>query len=212
MLVRRLLLLTGRMELMHIILAVMYYSTLIMSAISPSRAKYIALFITLGEPRFARALSNTSLTLLRASEPFYDAPSSVPHRGGPLARSPPAQLTRFRRSASVGERCFSIRWPSVLSLLNRVKGATQISSSQSMALSSLILAWAINTSRLVLAATFIVLFVASFSTGLGPIPFVLMGEAPPSKVRGLPRQLVSGACSSSLASRDDQRPRAPGWD
>lgn len=58
------------------------------------------------------------------------------------------------------------------------------SASQAMALSALILAWAINTSRLLLAATFIVLFVASFSVGLGPIPFVLMGEAPPAKVRG----------------------------
>ncbi|KAK4050134.1 Bifunctional purine biosynthesis protein PurH [Microbotryomycetes sp. JL201] len=49
-----------------------------------------------------------------------------------------------------------------------------------MSIASLVLAYSINNSKFVLAATFIVLFVATFSVGLGPIPFVLTGElAPP---------------------------------
>ncbi|KAK4048609.1 Bifunctional purine biosynthesis protein PurH [Microbotryomycetes sp. JL221] len=50
-----------------------------------------------------------------------------------------------------------------------------------MSISSLVLAYSINHSKFLLAATFIVLFVATFSVGLGPVPFVLTGElAPPA--------------------------------
>lgn len=50
-----------------------------------------------------------------------------------------------------------------------------------MCIASIVLAYSINNSKFVLAATFIVLFVATFSVGLGPIPFVLTGElAPPA--------------------------------
>lgn len=52
-----------------------------------------------------------------------------------------------------------------------------------MSFSSIVLAYSINNSQFFLASVFIVLFVASFSIGLGPIPFLLLGEVPPTKVR-----------------------------
>lgn len=51
-----------------------------------------------------------------------------------------------------------------------------------MSFSSVVLAYAINHSHFFLASTMIILFVATFSIGLGPIPFVLMGELPPPRV------------------------------
>lgn len=51
-----------------------------------------------------------------------------------------------------------------------------------MSLSSLVLGWSINKEEDQIASIFIIMFVASFSIGLGPIPFVLMGEVPPPKV------------------------------
>ncbi|KAM0788162.1 hypothetical protein ACM66B_001324 [Microbotryomycetes sp. NB124-2] len=61
-----------------------------------------------------------------------------------------------------------------------------------MSISSLVLAYSINNSKFGLAATFIVLFVATFSVGLGPIPFVLTGELAPPASR-------SASASVSLA-------------
>lgn len=48
-----------------------------------------------------------------------------------------------------------------------------------MSASAVVLGYSINNSRFLIASTCIVLFIASFSIGLGPIPFVLMGEVPP---------------------------------
>ncbi|SGY48154.1 BQ5605_C001g00620 [Microbotryum silenes-dioicae] len=52
-----------------------------------------------------------------------------------------------------------------------------------MAVSTAVLAFSINHSLFGLASLCIVLFVATFSIGLGPIPFVLMGELPPPEAR-----------------------------
>ncbi|KAI5474342.1 multicopper oxidase [Pseudohyphozyma bogoriensis] len=52
-----------------------------------------------------------------------------------------------------------------------------------MTISSFVLAYSINNFKFFLAAVFIVLFVASFSIGLGPIPFLLLGEVPPTQAR-----------------------------
>ncbi|KAL8292255.1 hypothetical protein RQP46_001721 [Phenoliferia psychrophenolica] len=52
-----------------------------------------------------------------------------------------------------------------------------------MSVSSIVLAYSINNSQFFLASVFIVMFVASFSVGLGPIPFLLLGEVPPVKAR-----------------------------
>ena len=54
-----------------------------------------------------------------------------------------------------------------------------------MSISSVVLAYSINNSMFLVASSGIVFFVASFSIGLGPIPFVLMGELPPPQVRWL---------------------------
>ncbi|GAA5931900.1 hypothetical protein JCM1841_006790 [Sporobolomyces salmonicolor] len=47
-----------------------------------------------------------------------------------------------------------------------------------MSISSLVLGWAINTDQFTIASVFIILFVVSFAMGLGPVPFVLLGELP----------------------------------
>ncbi|GAA5858373.1 hypothetical protein JCM1840_001170 [Sporobolomyces johnsonii] len=47
-----------------------------------------------------------------------------------------------------------------------------------MSMSSLVLGWAINTDQFTIASVFIILFVVSFAMGLGPVPFVLLGELP----------------------------------
>lgn len=52
-----------------------------------------------------------------------------------------------------------------------------------MCLSTAVLGWAINTDHFLVASVFIMLFVVGFSTGLGPIPFVLVGEMPLEEVR-----------------------------
>jgi SP family facilitated glucose transporter-like MFS transporter 3 len=52
-----------------------------------------------------------------------------------------------------------------------------------MSLSTAVLGWAINTDHFLVASAFIMLFVVGFSTGLGPIPFVLVGEMPLPEVR-----------------------------
>lgn len=51
-----------------------------------------------------------------------------------------------------------------------------------MSISSIVLGWSINSNQFNIASIFIIMFVACFSLGLGPIPFVLMGEVPPPKV------------------------------
>lgn len=52
-----------------------------------------------------------------------------------------------------------------------------------MSLSTAVLGWSINTDHFYIASAFIMLFVIGFSTGLGPIPFVLVGEMPLEQVR-----------------------------
>lgn len=66
------------------------------------------------------------------------------------------------------------------SLLGR-KRLLQLSSA-TMSLSALALSFALLTSRSVLAAISIVIFVAGFSIGLGPIPFLILPELVPQKV------------------------------
>ncbi|KPV76191.1 uncharacterized protein RHOBADRAFT_66170 [Rhodotorula graminis WP1] len=50
-----------------------------------------------------------------------------------------------------------------------------------MSLSTAVLGWAINTEHFVVASTGIIAFVVSFAVGLGPVPFVLVGELPPKE-------------------------------
>ncbi|UZJ53928.1 hypothetical protein CBS101457_003248 [Exobasidium rhododendri] len=65
------------------------------------------------------------------------------------------------------------------SLLGRKK-LLQLSSF-TMSTSALVLSFALLTSRSILAAISIVFFVAGFSTGLGPIPFLILPELVPKK-------------------------------
>jgi len=55
-----------------------------------------------------------------------------------------------------------------------------------MSLSTAVLGWAINTEHFAVASAGIIAFVVSFAIGLGPVPFVLVGELPPKEVRPLP--------------------------
>ena len=55
-------------------------------------------------------------------------------------------------------------------------------SSFSMALSSLVLALALLFEQSIMAAVSIVIFVAGFSLGLGPIPFLILPELVPKRV------------------------------
>lgn len=48
-----------------------------------------------------------------------------------------------------------------------------------MSISSFILAWSINFHLAILSSIAIVAFVAAFSIGLGPVPFVVLGEVMP---------------------------------
>ncbi|KWU43335.1 MFS general substrate transporter [Rhodotorula sp. JG-1b] len=50
-----------------------------------------------------------------------------------------------------------------------------------LSLSTAVLGWAINHDRFVLASAGIIAFVVSFALGLGPVPFVLVGELPPKE-------------------------------
>ncbi|GAA5840809.1 hypothetical protein JCM9279_001227 [Rhodotorula babjevae] len=50
-----------------------------------------------------------------------------------------------------------------------------------MSLSTAVLGWAINTEHFAVASTGIIAFVVSFAVGLGPVPFVLIGELPPKE-------------------------------
>lgn len=52
-----------------------------------------------------------------------------------------------------------------------------------MSISSLVLARSINTSSFAVASTSIIAFVGTFSLGLGPVPWSLVGDYPPQKVR-----------------------------
>lgn len=59
----------------------------------------------------------------------------------------------------------------------------------SMSASTAVLGWAINTDHFTLASAGIIAFVVSFALGLGPVPFVLVGELPPKQVRSTARGL-----------------------
>ncbi|GAA5910161.1 hypothetical protein JCM8208_006746 [Rhodotorula glutinis] len=50
-----------------------------------------------------------------------------------------------------------------------------------MSLSTAVLGWAINTEHFAVASAGIIAFVVSFAIGLGPVPFVLVGELPPKE-------------------------------
>lgn len=116
--------------------SVMYYSTSILSTVSPGGAKYISLFIT---------VVNLFMT-----------------------------------------------FPTLVLIDRLGRRALFLISIGAMAISSFILGYALNHSKLLLAAFFIVMFVASFAFGLGPIPFVLMGEVPPPKARSATASLGLG--------------------
>ncbi|KAM0749081.1 general substrate transporter [Meredithblackwellia eburnea MCA 4105] len=115
--------------------AVMYYSTGILSTVSPN-AKYVTLFVT---------LMNVGMT--------FPAIYLVER----LGRRPLLQL-------SLGTMSFA----------------------------SLMLAYSINNSYFLLASVFIVAFVSTFAVGLGPVPFLLLGELPPQRSR-------SASASAALA-------------
>ncbi|SCV74253.1 BQ2448_6685 [Microbotryum intermedium] len=74
---------------------------------------------------------------------------------------------------------FAMTLPAVYLIDRLGRRALLLISLSSMAVSTAVLAFAINHSLFALASLCIVLFVATFSIGLGPIPFVLMGELPP---------------------------------
>lgn len=51
-----------------------------------------------------------------------------------------------------------------------------------MSLSSIVLGYSINNDLYMVASIGILAFVVSFATGLGPVPFVLLGELPKEEV------------------------------
>lgn len=60
-----------------------------------------------------------------------------------------------------------------------------VSSLLLISLSTAVLGWSINTDRFTVASVGIIAFVVSFSLGLGPVPFVLVGEMSQPEVRYL---------------------------
>ncbi|GAA5824498.1 hypothetical protein JCM10212_000303 [Sporobolomyces blumeae] len=69
-------------------------------------------------------------------------------------------------------------FPSIV-LIDRVGRSSLVSCSlATMSVSSVVLAWSINHEWFKLASSAIILFVMSFAVGLGPVPFVLVGELP----------------------------------
>jgi len=57
-----------------------------------------------------------------------------------------------------------------------------LSSLATMSISSIVLGYSINNEMYVVASVGIMAFVVSFATGLGPVPFVLLGELPKEEV------------------------------
>jgi hypothetical protein len=51
-----------------------------------------------------------------------------------------------------------------------------------MSASTIVLGWSINNHYFRVASGGIMAFVVSFALGLGPVPFVLVGELPPKEV------------------------------
>ncbi|TNY24589.1 general substrate transporter [Rhodotorula diobovata] len=69
-----------------------------------------------------------------------------------------------------------------VSLIDRLGRRTLLLFSlASMSASTAVLGWAINTDHFTLASAGIIAFVVSFALGLGPVPFVLVGELPPKQ-------------------------------
>ncbi|GAA5835757.1 hypothetical protein JCM11251_007418 [Rhodosporidiobolus azoricus] len=102
--------------------AVMYYSTSILTAVNPSSAKTVSLFVTIVN----------------------------------LVATFPAICLVDR----LGRRSLLLLSLSI------------------MCLSTAVLGWSINTGHFYVASAFIMLFVVGFALGLGPVPFVLVGEMP----------------------------------
>ncbi|GAA6027969.1 hypothetical protein JCM8097_001806 [Rhodosporidiobolus ruineniae] len=107
--------------------AVMYYSTSILTAVNPSSAKMVSLYVTI-------------VNLIMTFPAIY-------------------LIDRLGRRSLI-----------LLSLL-------------SMSASTAVLGWSINTHHFYVASGGIILFVCAFSLGLGPVPFVLVGEMPPEKAK-----------------------------
>ncbi|GAA5938342.1 uncharacterized protein JCM15063_000707 [Sporobolomyces koalae] len=61
-----------------------------------------------------------------------------------------------------------------------------------MSLSSLVLGYSINHDRLFVASVGIMAFVVSFAMGLGPIPFVLLGELPKEEAKSATASVAVG--------------------
>jgi len=57
-----------------------------------------------------------------------------------------------------------------------------VSSLATMSISSIVLGYSINNEMYVVASAGIMAFVVSFAMGLGPLPFVLLGELPKEEV------------------------------
>ncbi|GAA6055935.1 hypothetical protein JCM3770_005602 [Rhodotorula araucariae] len=105
--------------------AVMYYSTSILTAVNPSSAKMVSLYVTL-------------VNLIMTFPAIY-------------------LIDRLGRRSLL-----------LLSLA-------------CMSVSTAVLGWSINTQHFLVASAGIIAFVMSFAIGLGPVPFVLVGEMPPKE-------------------------------
>ncbi|CAD6578358.1 MAG: hypothetical protein TREMPRED_002163 [Tremellales sp. Tagirdzhanova-0007] len=68
-----------------------------------------------------------------------------------------------------------------------------------MAITSALLAFALDIHHNILSASAIILFIVSFAVGLGPVPFLLVSEVVPSPVR-----LISQVSTSSLLMENSQ--------
>ncbi|GAA6019977.1 hypothetical protein JCM8202_004939, partial [Rhodotorula sphaerocarpa] len=107
--------------------AVMYYSTSILTAVNPTSAQTVSLFMT---------LVNLVMT-----------------------------------------------FPAIF-LIDRVGRRTLLVASLALlSVSSAVLGWSINNDQFAIASAGIIAFVVSFALGLGPVPFVLVGEMPPAEAK-----------------------------
>lgn len=77
-----------------------------------------------------------------------------------------------------------------------------LSSLATMSISSIVLGYSINNEMYVVASVGIMAFVVSFATGLGPVPFVLLGELPKEEVSStiLLLEIFAGSHSVTVES------------
>ncbi|GAA6008621.1 hypothetical protein JCM10207_007182 [Rhodosporidiobolus poonsookiae] len=81
----------------------------------------------------------------------------------------------------------------IVYLIDRLGRRTLLLSSlAAMCVSTAVIGWSINNDHFWLASVFIVLFVAGFAFGCGPVPFVLCGEMPAEEAKSATASVAVG--------------------